>query len=96
MEENKQLNDRQLSKYLQKMISLKTIELKLINSNISELDVTNYLLQVILPDRKIIDVSEGAFYIFNIKINRIIEFMNNQKVMEKNISLEEFEDMFKK
>jgi ribosome assembly protein YihI (activator of Der GTPase) len=78
--------------YLIKMIELKTLEFKLINPNITVKNVTDYLLDV-LKSRKITDVSDGA-YIFNLKVNRIIEFMNNQGITDNNLSLDNFKDMF--
>ncbi|ALA98139.1 hypothetical protein SKUN_001264 [Spiroplasma kunkelii CR2-3x] len=92
--QNNQKEQQQIVNYVLKMISLKTVDLKLLNRNITEQDVINYLLKIILVDKKIIDVSDAAYYIFNIKLNRIIEFMNNQKITDPDLSLDDFKDMF--
>lgn len=76
---NNKNTQKQIINYIFKMIILKTIDLKLLNKNITEKDVINYLLKIILIDKKNIDISDIVFYIFNIKINLIIEFINNQK-----------------
>ncbi|AHF57628.1 hypothetical protein [Spiroplasma eriocheiris] len=92
--ENTEKFRRQTADYIIKIIRLKTIDFKLANPNISEADVANYFLKVILAYKKVIDVSDSAYYIFNIKMNRIIEFMNNEKIINQDVKLDDFKDMF--
>lgn len=94
MSDNHKKEQEQIINYVWKMISLKAVDLKLSNPNITEQDVADYLVKMILVDKTIVDVSEIAYYIFNIKINRMIEFMNNQKITAPDLSLEDFKDMF--
>ncbi|WP_425379459.1 hypothetical protein [Spiroplasma endosymbiont of Stenodema calcarata] len=94
MPHNGKREQEQIANYAWKMIGLKAVDLKLSNPNITEQDVADYLLKMILVDKTVADVSEVAYYIFNIKINRIIEFMNNQKITAADLSLEDFKDMF--
>lgn len=94
MSHNHKKEQEQIINYAWKMISLKAVDLKLSNPNITEQYVADYLIKIILVDKAIVDVSEIAYYIFNIKINRMIEFMNNQKITATDLSLENFKDMF--
>ncbi|KAF0851438.1 MAG: hypothetical protein EIB84_01230 [Spiroplasma poulsonii] len=94
MSHNHKKEQEQIINYAWKMISLKAVDLKLYNPNITEQDVADYLIKIILVDKAIVDVSEIAYYIFNIKINRMIEFLNNQKITATDLSLEDFKDMF--
>lgn len=94
MSHNHKKEQEQIANYACKMISLKAVDLRLSNPNITEQDVADYLIKMILVDKTIIDVSEVAYYIFNIKINRMIEFMNNQKITAADLSLEDFKNMF--
>ncbi|MBH8622621.1 hypothetical protein D6D54_05690 [Spiroplasma poulsonii] len=94
MSHNHKKEQEQIINYAWKMISLKAVDLKLSNPNITEQDVADYLIKIILVDKAIVDVSEIAYYIFNIKINRMIEFLNNQKITATDLSLEDFKDMF--
>ncbi|WP_239498848.1 hypothetical protein [Spiroplasma citri] len=52
--QNYQKEQQQIANYVLKMISLKTVDLKLLNRNITEQDVINYLLKIILVDKKLL------------------------------------------
>lgn len=76
------------------MLELKT-ELKLSVLEIDIDDVADCFFKIIIKDKKINNISDVAYYVYNIKINQIIEYINNKHITDKNLKLGDFEDMFK-
>lgn len=77
-----------------KMLELKTMEIKLEIPAISINDITNYYLDINLKNKKINDLNEAAYNIFNIKSNRLIEYLNNKFMSDATIKLDNFVEMF--
>lgn len=85
----------QFNKIIYEMLELKTLELRLLVLEIDIDDVADYFFKIIIKDKKINNISDVAFYVYNIKINKIIEYINNKHITDKNLKLGDFEDMFK-
>lgn len=85
----------QFTKIIYEMLELKTLELKLSVLEIDIYDVADYFFKIIIKDKKINNISDVAYYVYNIKINKIIEYINNKHITDKNLKLGDFEDMFK-
>lgn len=83
-----------LYSYILKMLELKTLDLKMEMSTLSINDVTSYYLEVILNKRKISNLQEAAYHIFNIKLNILMEYLNNKLIINKNVTLDDFKEMF--
>ncbi|WP_338970764.1 post-transcriptional regulator [Spiroplasma endosymbiont of Labia minor] len=75
-------------KYAQVMLEIKTIELRIKIPNIKILDVTDYLFNILLKNKKIKDVNDLAYYIYNIKINKLIEYINVNTIIASDSNLE--------
>ncbi|WP_342223779.1 hypothetical protein [Spiroplasma endosymbiont of Asaphidion curtum] len=74
------------------------MELKLEISSLSIVDVATYYyyLEVILHKRQVTSLQQATYDIFNIKLNIVIEHINNKLITDKTISLDDFKEMFEK
>ncbi|ALX70623.1 hypothetical protein STURO_v1c03550 [Spiroplasma turonicum] len=59
-----------------KMLSLKLLELRKEIPSIKLIDIINYFNNIVVKNNKIYDLNDVAFYIMNIKINKICEYLN--------------------
>ena len=90
-----ELNRKKIFNYLLKMIELKTIMMKQTIPEISIDYLVNFLLDIVLRNKTIYDINDIVSYIFNISNNKIIEYLNNKTISNKNLRLDDFQDMFK-
>lgn len=77
-----------------KMLELKTMEIKLEIPGISINDIANYYLEIIMKNKNIKDLNEAAYSIFNIKSNRLVEYLNNKLISDRKVSLNDFAKIF--
>lgn len=77
-----------------KMLELKAMEIKLEIPGISINDIANYYLEIIMRNKNIKDLNEAAYNIFNIKSNRLVEYLNNKLISDQTVSLSDFAKIF--
>ncbi|AGR41056.1 hypothetical protein [Spiroplasma taiwanense] len=78
------MNKNSLEKIIYKMLDLKLLEVKREIKNISFNDLYGYLMDVILKKNSVKDLNDISFYIMNIKINKLFEYMNLVEITQKN------------
>ncbi|AXK51121.1 post-transcriptional regulator [Spiroplasma alleghenense] len=81
-------NKTVLENYVLAMLEIKTIELRHKIYNISIIEVLDYLRNFVLKGRKIKSISEASYFIFNIKINYLMEYLNIKEYTRQGDSLE--------
>lgn len=77
------MEKEQLNETVSKMLELKLIELKLELPMITIRDLYNYLVEVILVNNDIRDVNDASFFIMNVKVNKIYEYLNYKDLANK-------------
>ena len=82
------MNREQMQEIISKMLDLKLSEIKNEIKNISHQDLYNYIVEVILKNNKIRDVNDAAFYIMNIKVNKLYEYLNFKNIKDDSNTIE--------
>lgn len=77
-----------LNEAIQKLLYLKYFELKAKASWLEIEHVVSYLKDVVLRKTKVHSLNEAAYYIMNIKINMVIEYLNVNAILDKSESIE--------
>ncbi|AHI53746.1 hypothetical protein SSABA_v1c03370 [Spiroplasma sabaudiense Ar-1343] len=77
-----------LSNYVLAMLEIKTIELRHKISSISIADLVDYLKKFILNGKRLKSISDASYYIFNIKINYLMEYLNIKEYTREGNSIE--------
>ncbi|AHI52813.1 hypothetical protein SCULI_v1c04720 [Spiroplasma culicicola AES-1] len=77
-----------MQEIISKMLDLKLSEIKNEIKNISHQDLYNYIVEVILKNNKIRDVNDAAFYIMNIKVNKLYEYLNFKNIKDDSNTIE--------
>ncbi|AKX34018.1 hypothetical protein SLITO_v1c03640 [Spiroplasma litorale] len=70
------MNFSELEQVVINMFDLKLIELRKEIPSIKFSDVIGYFNNIILKNNKVIDLNDIAFYIMNIKVNKVCEYIN--------------------
>jgi hypothetical protein len=77
-----------LDEAIKKLIDIKFCELKSKASWLEMTDLISYLDEVVLRKTKVKSLNDAAYYIMNIKVNRIAEFMSVNAILDKSDSME--------
>ncbi|AHB36262.1 hypothetical protein [Spiroplasma apis] len=77
-----------LQDIIYKMLEIKLIEVKKQIKQITIVDIYDYLKNVIFKKNKIRDVNDASFYIMNIKVNKLFEYMNINVLLDKTNTIE--------
>ncbi|WP_342259354.1 post-transcriptional regulator [Spiroplasma endosymbiont of Dioctria linearis] len=82
------MKEENLKKIIYEMLDLKLTEIRKEFSRITLKDLYCYLKDVIFKKNKIVDLNDLSFFIMNIKINKIFEYLNVSAILDKNNSIE--------
>ncbi|WP_339021629.1 post-transcriptional regulator [Spiroplasma endosymbiont of Atherix ibis] len=82
------MNNIYLRDIIYKMLDLKLTELRKEYKKISFNDLFSYLKEIIFKNNKITDLNDLSFFIMNIKINKIFEYLNISAILDKSSSIE--------
>ncbi|QEH61762.1 hypothetical protein SCHIN_v1c05650 [Spiroplasma chinense] len=70
------------------MLDLKLTEIRQQIKNVTIYDLYNYVKNIILKNNKIRDVNDASFYIMNIKVNKLFEYLNVETIMDNSNTIE--------
>ncbi|QGS51880.1 hypothetical protein [Spiroplasma tabanidicola] len=76
------MKKQELKYVIFKMLELKLVEIRKEINNISIIDLYNYINNIILKKDKIRNVNDAAFYIMNIKVNKLFEYINYESIKD--------------
>ncbi|AUB31482.1 post-transcriptional regulator [Spiroplasma floricola] len=82
------MNDIYLRNIIYKMLDFKLTEIRKEYKNISFNDLFSYLREVIFKNNKIADLNDLSFFIMNIKVNKIFEYLNISAILDQSSSIE--------
>lgn len=87
--------DNEYANFIIETAEIKIMEFIKINKKVRIENILEYFVNVKLP--KITDISFMKLFksIMKIKYNRLIEYMNSQRIVDKSKKLSDFEDLFK-
>jgi|GEM_PF-4100967 len=77
------MSETNFKEVIEKMMELKLVTLKSEILSITIEDLYDYIVNVILINNKIKDINDAAFYIMNIKVNRLYEYLNFKNTIYK-------------
>lgn len=77
------MSETNFKEVIEKMMELKLVTLKSEILSITIEDLYDYIVNVILINNKIKDINDAAFYIMNIKVNRLYEYLNFKNTVYK-------------
>lgn len=77
-----------LDEAIKKLLYIKFYELKSKASWLEIEHLVSYLENIVLRKVKISSLNEAAYYIMNIKVNRIAEYLNVNAILDKSKSIE--------
>ncbi len=78
-----------LEESISKLLSLKFFELRRQLKTLTMEDLVNYLQNVVLKNINVRSLNEVSYYIMNVRINMIIEYLNINAILDKSNSIEE-------
>ncbi|QBQ07638.1 hypothetical protein SGLAD_v1c04390 [Spiroplasma gladiatoris] len=76
------MKDEDIISTIKMMLELKLVEIKTQISNITIKDLYNYLTNIILKRNKIENINNAAYYIMNIKVNKLFEYLNYESIKD--------------
>ncbi|WP_342274806.1 post-transcriptional regulator [Spiroplasma endosymbiont of Cantharis lateralis] len=82
------MEEENLKKIIYEMLDLKLTEIRKEFSRITLKDLYCYLKDVVFKNNKIVDLNDLSFFIMNIKINKIFEYLNVSAILDENNSIE--------
>lgn len=71
-----------------KLLRIKMLEFNHTINNVQLRDLIEYIEKVILRNKIVKNINDISYYIFNIKVNRIIEYQNLKAIVDKTDTLE--------
>ncbi|AOG60344.1 hypothetical protein SHELI_v1c03930 [Spiroplasma helicoides] len=77
-----------LEKVIYQMLELKLLEIRLQIRQVTIENLYNYISNVILKNNRIRDVNDASFYIMNIKINKLFEYLNYETIKDESSTIE--------
>ncbi|AUM62597.1 post-transcriptional regulator [Spiroplasma monobiae] len=77
-----------LKEIVYEMLDLKLTEVRKEYNKIKFSDLISYLRDVIIKNNKIMDLNDLSFFIMNIKVNKVFEYLNVSAILDKNSSIE--------
>lgn len=82
------MREQYLLEVVSKMLDLKLTEIRQQIKNVTIYDLYNYVKNIILKNNKIRDVNDASFYIMNIKVNKLFEYLNVETIMDNSNTIE--------
>ncbi|WP_338985579.1 post-transcriptional regulator [Spiroplasma endosymbiont of Diplazon laetatorius] len=82
------MNENNMKEIIYEMLDLKLAEIRKEYSKITFNDLISYLKNVIFKNNKIVDLNDLSFFIMNIKINKVFEYLNLSAILDKSSSIE--------
>ncbi|QHX36607.1 post-transcriptional regulator [Spiroplasma sp. BIUS-1] len=82
------MNENYLKEIIYEMLDLKLTEVRKEYNNITFNDLISYLKDIIIKNNKIMDLNDLSFFIMNIKVNKVFEYLNLNAILDKSSSIE--------
>ncbi|AGR42060.1 post-transcriptional regulator [Spiroplasma diminutum] len=82
------MKEDKLKKVIYEMLDLKLTEIRKEYNNITLNNLFCYLKDVIFRNNKIVDLNDLSFFIMNIKVNKVFEYLNISAILDKKSSIE--------